>query len=238
MSEEPREIMPPIVDEASGPSVWPNAIAYMLGLGCAWYFNWETADLIWSLWFCSLLIGYATILSAIGGGLRKVSAAGVPKPLGIIGAVFTFCFFSVHFCGFHAGHATFLSSFFPLGGVATEQVAKLFINPPGLLLFAVKQLGPIYGIFLLPALLVERRGLIEAWKGAPTHTGANAKATSGIGGAMGKPYKNVLTMHLLIFFFGIASTAGLSGFVLYATAYSVYFFPWGILKRRKKTERS
>jgi len=36
---------------------WPDALAFAVGLGLAWYFRWETRDLVWSLWLSSAVIG-------------------------------------------------------------------------------------------------------------------------------------------------------------------------------------
>ena len=105
--------------------VLPDALAFALGLGVAWTMGWKTTELVWSLWLCSLVLGYLTILSTIGGGLcigiKVVAAPEVPKEhrfAAILGgaalALFFLAFFSLHFCGFHAGHAVFLSGFFPV----------------------------------------------------------------------------------------------------------------------------
>src|SRR3954465_7876525 len=46
---------------------WPDALAFVAGLGMAWYFQWETRDLVWSLWLSSLVVGYAMIVWSIFG---------------------------------------------------------------------------------------------------------------------------------------------------------------------------
>jgi hypothetical protein len=46
------------------------------------------------------------------------------------------------------------------------------------------------------------------------------------------PYRNVVRMHLLIFFFAFASAMGLDSFGVYAVVFAVYFFPWRTLFRR------
>ena len=48
--------------------VLPDICAFGLGLGQAYFFKWNTTDLVWSLWLCSLVTGYLTILSALSGG--------------------------------------------------------------------------------------------------------------------------------------------------------------------------
>ncbi len=47
------------------------------------------------------------------------------------------------------------------------------------------------------------------------------------------PYKNVIRLHLLIFFFAFASFAKLESFWVYAVVYAVYFFPWRLVRRVK-----
>ena len=46
---------------------WPDAVAFAGGLGLAWHFQWETRDLVWSLWLSSLVVGYAMIVWSIFG---------------------------------------------------------------------------------------------------------------------------------------------------------------------------
>lgn len=47
------------------------------------------------------------------------------------------------------------------------------------------------------------------------------------------PYKNVIRLHLLIFFFAFAHFARLDNFLAYAVVSAVYFFPWRLLKREE-----
>ena len=46
-----------------------------------------------------------------------------------------------------------------------------------------------------------------------------------------EPYRNVMRMHMLIFFFFFAHFARLENFAVYAVIYAVYFFPWRLLRR-------
>jgi hypothetical protein len=48
---------------------------------------------------------------------------------------------------------------------------------------------------------------------------------------MMEPYRNVLRMHFLIFFFAFAHFANLENFAIYAVVYTVYFFPWRLVRR-------
>lgn len=47
------------------------------------------------------------------------------------------------------------------------------------------------------------------------------------------PYRNVLRMHGLIFFFAFAHVARADAFFVYAVVYAVYFFPWRLARRRR-----
>jgi hypothetical protein len=227
---------------------WPDALAFLIGLGLAWYFQWETRDLVWSLWLSSLVIGYAMIVwNIFGKGAFLASKAwqdrsmlaGTPKgPIAAGGAVmlagglFLLAFFTAHFGGFHFVHSAFLNSFFP-------------INPgersfPGLALYL--EVFQRYWWFLPAAAIAERAAF--RWKpeepaaasdvavtpeAIATRQARNLKA--GIGGGMMAPYKNVIRLHLLIFFFAAAHIARLDNFLVYAVVYAVYFFPWRLVKK-------
>jgi hypothetical protein len=54
-----------------------------------------------------------------------------------------------------------------------------------------------------------------------------------LGDLFSEPYKNVLRMHVLIFFFFFAHFAKLENFAVYAVVYAAYFFPWRLLRRPK-----
>jgi hypothetical protein len=46
-----------------------------------------------------------------------------------------------------------------------------------------------------------------------------------------EPYRNVIRMHMLIFFFFFAHFAKLENFAVYAVVYAVYFFPWRLVRK-------
>ena len=116
-------------------AIAPDLLALALGLALAWFLDWQTTDLVWSLWLGSLVLGYLTILSTIAAGvyvgLNAIFHPEFPKArrplllaLGAAGALFLLGFFSLHFCAFHAGHAGFLSLFFPLEGMPPDASAS------------------------------------------------------------------------------------------------------------------
>jgi len=234
---------------------WPDLLAFAVGLALARFFRWQARDLVWTLWLGSLVIGYLTILATIAGGIRSAfhSLSGpdtdpthkrfiVGMALG--GGLFLLAFFSLHFCAFHAGHATFLSFFFPLPGIDPPRIMMGFINPFRLWFFAFRFVVPYYGYFLIPALIAERHHLLASLRAvvprSPTDKPAflvelfhpsDAPRPKNVPDPFFAPYKNVIRMHLLIFFFAFAHLFRLDSFVTYAVVYAVYFFPWHAFRK-------
>ncbi|MCB1665765.1 MAG: hypothetical protein KDI28_08270 [Pseudomonadales bacterium] len=209
---------------------WPDFVALGIGLAVAYGLRWETRDLVWSLWLCSLSVGFATLFAGIAGMLRSEGRMAVmPRGALLGGSLFYVVFFSVHFGAFHAGHSVFLQQFFPLEGVPEDGFGEAFMNPLLLWAHAIRDLMPAYGVFLIPALISEREQLRDAF--------GSARGPRGVGGIMFRPYANVIRMHLLIFFFAFAEAISLDSFLVYAVVYTVYFFPWRYLKNlRRQTD--
>ena len=237
----------------------PNILAFGVGLGVAYFLKWQTKDLVWSLWLCSLVLGYLTLLSAIACGayigIQKIKGNHLTMNqlvlvvlAGIAVGVFFLAFFSIHFCGFHVGYSVFLQVFFPVEGVPSECFGSAFVNPPLLWFLVFKHLIRPYGLFLIPTIIAERkrifRPLIDAVKsardGVITNEPDTAEAGRGtrgdpfsLGDAMVRPYINVGRMHLLIFFFAFCHVLKVESFLVYALVYSVYFFPWSEIRKLK-----
>lgn len=246
-------------------SVWrflPDVLAFGLGLSLAYFSRWNTGDLVWSLWLGSLVLGYLTLLSALAGGawfgLFVITREDFEKksrfPVlfgGVAFGLFMLGFFSLHFCGFHAGHSMFLAHFFPVEGMPEEGFLAAFMNPVRLWGYVFEILIQPYGLFLVPALLAERhhvfRPLVAAAAtirrakaaGPTTATPADAKDSTDSSSRqavdfMARPYLNVVRMHLLIFFFAGTHALGLDGFFVYAVVYAVYFFPWQSMRELRQ----
>ncbi len=230
-------------------SAWPDALAFAGGLALAWHFRWETRDLVWSLWLSSLVVGYAMIVwmlirpvvvvgsrawgvrDSLGGeGMGSVLLAGAAAGLG---GLFLLAFFTVHFGGFHFVHSVFLKAFFPLEAGAER-------GTPGLAFY-----GEVFQRYwwFLPAAAIAERGAFrmepEQDEGAPDTAvtvqaiaarQAKQAAKGGMTGMMA-PYKNVIRLHLLIFFFAAASMLKLDSFLVYAVVYAAYFFPWRLVRK-------
>lgn len=240
--------------------VGPDLLAFAGGLGLAYYLQWETTDLVWSLWLGSLVLGYLTLLSAIAGGaiigLKALSHPEFKKewrtPAILVGTgvgLFFLGFFSLHFCGFHAGHSVFLRQFFPLEKLPDEGFGFAFMNPVGLWIGVFKYLMVPYGLFLIPAVIAERKHvfkpLIDAVNSVrdkdpdsdgPDFKKPGLKGKSGdfLGNAMKRPYVNVVRMHLLIFFFAFAYFLKIESFIVFTVVYFVYFFPWSEFKKMRE----
>lgn len=230
--------------------VLPDAIAFVIGLGAAWMLGWRTTELVWSLWLCSLVLGYLTILSTIGGGIyigiHALEHEEFPKekrPAAIVGgavvALFFLVFFSLHFCGFHAGHAVFLSSFFPVKELPKSAFFNAFMNPLLLWKTVFQYLLLPYGMFLIPAIIAERRTVFASfteavrmarreniWHDFRDFLQSEQGRRKMLRDPFAGPYLNVIRMHLLIFFFAFCHMLNVESFLVYVVVYSVYFFPW------------
>lgn len=240
--------------------ILPDILAFGIGLGTAFCLKWDTADLVWSLWLGSLVLGYLTLLSALCGGayiglhvLRQNDLKKTQRvPFILIGTaagLFFLAFFSLHFCGFHALHSVFLQQFFPVGDMPRDGFGQAFMNPPLLWVLVFRHLLVPYGLFLIPAIIAERRHvflpLVRAVKAVRAVTDATGNTVEGTGGkpgggrsalgdALARPYVNVVRMHLLIFFFAFCHALKMDSFFVYTVVYFVYFFPWGEWKRLKE----
>jgi hypothetical protein len=223
---------------------WLDALAFAVGLGLAWYFQWETRDLVWSLWLSSAVIGYAMIVwSIFGTGIffaTKVrikqagNSSGSSAAAGgvmLVGGLFLLAFFTVHFGGFHFVHSVFLNAFFPV----EPGLSKSF---PGPALYW--EVFTRYWWFLPAAAIAERAAFRfgpeekvgPADNAVTSEAIAARKAKNALGGGdMMAPYKNVIRLHLLIFFFAGAHFLKLDSFFVYAVVYAVYFFPWRLIKQ-------
>jgi hypothetical protein len=225
-------------------SAWPDALAFSVGLAAAWWAGWKTGDLVWSLWLASLVVGYSIIvwtlvrpaLEVAYKAWRESEALGLPRPtlpvwilLAVVGLLLL-GFFTVHFGFFHYIHSQLLVAFFPIytGG------ARPFNGD------SASMYGEIvrrYWSFLPAAFLAER----AAFKRTPPTVKRDASLVAAAGVRAGKggqietliagPYKNVVRLHTLIFFFFFAHFAKLDNFAVYAVVYAVYFFPWRLVRR-------
>ncbi|MDQ4079906.1 MAG: DUF6498-containing protein [Gemmatimonadota bacterium] len=236
--------------EARWSTAWPDALAFAFGLGLALVAGWTTTDLVWSLWLSSLVVGYAMIVWTIArpgvdilrGVIRERELAaqairgskGVAAVRGSIlvgGGLVALAFFTVHFGGFHYVHSQFLHGFFPLDGNPTAD-GRLVGGPD------YAEVVRRYWTFLPAAFLAERAGFArpsgvtkDDLSVTATAIAARKAANARKGAAMLVPYRNVLRMHFLIFFFAFAHFTHVDNFFVYTVVYAAYFFPWRLLKQ-------
>ncbi len=237
-------------------SAWPDAAAFLLWLGLAWYEQWTATDLVWSLWLSSFVVGYATIVWTIArpgleiaramarfgnppvitdsSGKQSTAPAAVALSLVVFGGLFLLAFFTIHFGGFHYVHSQFLMVFFPLHPGAEHSMAGMSTY-----LEVLRR----YWLFLPSAFIAERAMFMRQPRQRVPDVSvsavaiaarklANAKAPMS---GMMEPYRNVMRMHFLIFFFAFAHFAKLENFAVYAVVYTVYFFPWRLVQNRSKS---
>lgn len=246
---------PPTTTTEDWRSAWPDALAFAAGLAMAWRAKWTAGDLVWSLWLASLVVGYATILwtilrpgiAIVRGAWRDralvgqmsvqagaLSAAAALLILVVVG-LFLLAFFTVHFGMFHYVHSQFLATFFPIDtGAGVER------SMAGLSTYL--EVARRYWWFLPSAFLAERAAFLSASQAPAARMGAaeptlvrKAAQAGALGNGMTAPYRNVVRMHLLIFFFAFAHFARLDNFAVYVVVYAVYFFPWRLVRRREAT---
>ena len=221
-------------------SALPDALAFVLGLAVARWAGWNTGDLIWSLWLSSLVVGYSTIVWIIGQPAFSIATvvwrsrtdpASSPRTVvlllaGIlVVAAFILAFFTVHFGGFHYVHSQLLLHFFPIN--APGEVSRGWAGKATYL-----EIFRRYWIFLPSAFISHRAAFmrrpleVDHDRLLQTFAGRGNKNRD----LFAEPYRNVLRMHALIFFFFLAHFMGLENFAVYAVIYVVYFFPWRLVR--------
>jgi hypothetical protein len=220
---------------------WPDAVAFAVGLAAAWYGHWSAGDLIWSLWLSSLVVGYATIVWMIVqpaaqfaelAWRERAMFRGNPRALAafalilLIGVAFFLGFFTVHFGGFHYVHSQILISFFPIDTGAGRAL--------GATTATYLEIARRYWPFLPSAFIAHRAAFLRkpfSLSSAKALSQAGADSSKQFGQLFTEPYRNVMRMHLLIFFFFVAHFARLENFAVYTVVYAVYFFPWRLARR-------
>jgi hypothetical protein len=222
-------------------SSWPDAVAFAVGLAVAWWSGWHTGDLVWSLWLSSLVVGYATIVWMIGQPVAEILRASwreralmdsTPHALGaiwlllLVGALFLLAFFTVHFVGFHYVHSQFLITFFPIdAGNGAGRMNRADMS-------TYLEVARRYWPFLPSAFLAHRAAFLrKPLSLSRDFSVASLASRNKLSNLVTEPYRNVMRMHFLIFFFFFAHFARLESFPVYAVVYAVYFFPWRLVRR-------
>lgn len=231
-------------------SAWPDALAFAAGLGAAWWAGWTAADLVWSLWLSSLVVGYATMVwtifrpgvdivrgvcqdrALVTQALAQTRIAVTVVLILLLGALLVLAFFTLHFGMFHYVHSQFLASFFPID---TAAAGRGGITGMATYLEVARRYW-----WFLPAAFLAERGAFLRKPAAPKDDlsvtaaaiAARKAANARNPGPMLAPYRNVMRMHVLIFFFAFAHFARLDNFAVYTVVYAAYFFPWRVVRRQ------
>ncbi|TVR99415.1 MAG: hypothetical protein EA418_00160 [Wenzhouxiangellaceae bacterium] len=137
-------------------------------------------------------------------------------------------FFTIHFGGFHLLHSIFLNGLFP---ISPNSLTEWDIPEPAEYLDVLKRF-----IWFVPLAFIAERRLFRLPPPPGPETNSptpadDAKAIELGSDDMMLAYKGVLRLHMLIFFFFFAAIIGLDHFLLYATVYAAYFFPWHQLRQ-------
>jgi hypothetical protein len=219
---------------------WPDAVAFGIGLAVARWTGWRAGDLVWSLWLSSLVVGYSTIVwmiaqpaaaLALGSWRDRALVDSNPRMLItfwlllVAGVVFFLGFFTIHFVGFHYVHSQILVSFFPIdpgdGGHAMDPRMSTYI-----------EVARRYWPFLPSAFIAHRAAFLRKPLSIDRDMSiASLGDSRKFSDLFQEPYRNVIRMHMLIFFFFFAHFAGLENFAAYTVIYAVYFFPWRLVRR-------
>jgi hypothetical protein len=222
-------------------SSWPDAVGFVAVLAIAWWAGWNAGDLVWSLWLSSLVVGYSTIVWMIVQPATELWRASLkeralvdsnPRMLTgfwlilVIGALFLLAFFTIHFGMFHYVHSQFLISFFPVEmSDGTLQSGSAGMST--YLEVARRYWPALPSAFLAHRAAFLRKPLSLDRDFSLTSFARDNKPRNWIA----EPYRNVMRMHMLIFFFFFAHLLKLENFAVYAVVYAVYFFPWRLVRR-------
>ena len=181
-----------------------SLLFFIYTLALAYWQHWSATDIVWSMWFASLVSGYVVIVCNIAGSPPKAEDDAAKRSGGVGKSLFLLGFFSVHFIGFHFGHSQAMWGFFPL-----SKAQPGFL---GLLALCAER----YWAFILVALANIWPLLRRNWR---TQSAMRFE----------EPYKAVIRNHIMIFVVAFASTAVDDQQLLYLLLV-FYFFPLGQLR--------
>ena len=224
-------------------SIKSNSFDYLTFLavvGIDYFLGWTTSDLVWSFWLSSICVGYLVIVTSalkIPITLKQlISSADIPKDKKIkpehlligsfVFSLFLIAFFSVHFLGFHIGHASFLKSAFPLEGFSLRPKGLIDFN---FLFDLFKILIPMYWPMVIVSLFNKREFLLPS---APEKDVKRLFRSFGLG-----PYQNILKIHFLIFILFGLKEAGVDKLTTHLIVLVVFSVNFSFLTKGKTTKR-
>jgi hypothetical protein len=177
------------------------------------------------------MIGRPTVAILCASWRDRALVGANPRSLIILwllvlsGALFLLAFFTVHFGGFHYGHSQFLISFFPADLPGSGRASWA-----GYATYA--EVMRRYWPFLPSAFLAHRAAFLRPPSLFTPKLSAREFADgSSMSSSISEPYRNVIRMHMLIFFFFFAHFVKLENFAVYAVVYAAYFFPWRLVRK-------
>lgn len=190
----------------------------------AWLQHWQAVDIAWSMWISSLVTGYAWIVVTIvtsghqlmhGETFEGRVPADMYRPplIALIPfGLFLLAFFTVHFGGFHFGHAQFLKIFFPIPGIDEDT------SFPDIIIVSLTLYWPFVAVSIFDRSVALTRSVRE---GKTFNIFA--------------PYAAVVKNHIMIIFIGFSALLIKQEQVLWLLLI-FYFFPYGDFFRDRKNE--
>lgn len=201
-----------------------EVILFAITAFLAWFLNWETGDLLWSLWLSSLVFCVAGVFTAMvmlpfypseSARIYSPQKRRLYRLAGLPVALFGAVFFAFGFLFFHFLYAYFIYMLAPL----ITELPNIFDVPDTLfqeaLLGVVKSFWP----FALVVLIHERDYFRRVVR-------SNSPLNVTI------PFNRLLKMHLFIFIGTGAIMIGGTGFFFYMVIMLVFFFPWDLFIKK------
>jgi hypothetical protein len=194
-----------------------DLLLFVASAAMAWFGRWQAGDLVWGLWLSSLVV--ATACCSLGSSPRSCEATlrdgvwgrtgrpierSVPRPPPRVPAGGGLCACS----SCPSPSSSSLSFFFPPGNHPPTGDLRVLAQD-------LRQVVITRWPFLVLSIISARDAFAQA-------AAAFTPMTS---------YRNVLRMHLLIFFFAFAKIVHLDGRLVYLAVLFVYFYPWEAMRR-------
>jgi hypothetical protein len=196
--------------------LWGDLLGFAFTVAVAFYQSWNTTDLAWGLWLCSLVLGgiYLFIIQFTGAGKLGYRVLHLSF-FNFVWAGFTFA----HFVVFHILHGIALNTFFPLVSVRSIdsliEVGQLFFTSALTLYWPVLLSSGISRISLYA----------DAFQTIPNQANTNLLI-----------YKNVIRMHFFIVLSGMIAWWDAAPRVTLYLLLFFFFFPvekvWRVLFRK------
>jgi hypothetical protein len=191
-------------------------LLFVASAAMAWFGRWQAGDLVWGLWLSSLVVGYGLLLTGISTPVLR----GDPSGWGM---------------GQDGPPDRAQRAPSPALSPGRRWIVRLFELPVALflvsqLLLPARQPPPTGDLRVLAQDL--RQVVITRWPFLVLSiiSARDAFAQAAVAFTPMTSYRNVLRMHLLIFFFAFAKIVHLDGRLVYLAVLFVYFYPWEAMR--------